>query len=76
MNRRTKTITALAIFAIAGAALTGCGIQEGAETSRYYPESHYTFEQELPDGGTVLCVWAKSGYGGGLSCDWANAGAR
>lgn len=51
--------------------LAGCGPKEGAEISPNNPESHYTFEQELPDGGTVLCVWAKSGSGGGLSCDWA-----
>ena len=53
--------------------LTGCGIQEGDEVSRYYPETHYTFEQEMPDGSFVTCIWAKAGYGGGLSCDFAGA---
>lgn len=54
--------------------LTGCGIQEGKEeVSRYYPDTHYTFEQEMPDGSFVTCIWAKSGYGGGLSCDFAGA---
>ena len=28
------------------------------------------FIQNLPDGRQVLCVWAKRGNGGGLSCDW------
>lgn len=61
----------LAVLGVAGVlVLAGCGIQEGAETSEYYPTTHYTFEQELPDGTSVLCIWAKSGYGGGLSCDW------
>ena len=53
--------------------LSGCGIQQGEETSDYYPETHYTFDQEMPDGNFVTCVWAKSGYGGGLSCDFAGA---
>ena len=53
--------------------LSGCGIQQGEETSDYYPETHYTFDQEMPDGSFVTCVWAKSGYGGGLSCDFAGA---
>lgn len=53
--------------------LVGCGTTDGAEDgSGNTPNTHYTFYQELPDGGRVLCVWAKSGYGGGPSCDWAN----
>jgi hypothetical protein len=28
---------------------------------------------QLPDGREVLCVAWKSGYAGGLSCDWDNA---
>lgn len=32
------------------------------------------FEQPLPDGRKVVCVWAGYDYrNGGLSCDWANA---
>lgn len=53
--------------------LSGCSIQEGEEISEHYPDSHYTFEQEMPDGTFVTCVWAKSGYGGGLSCDFEGA---
>jgi len=35
------------------------------------PYVHYSFEEKLPDGRTVLCVWAAEGYNsGGLSCDW------
>ncbi len=66
-HRKAAIAASVTLLAVA---LTGCGIQEGQETSRYYPETHYTFEQELPDGSAVLCVWAKSGEGGGLSCDW------
>lgn len=66
------------ISAIIGAvmllgALSACGETSGSETpGSYYPEEHYTFYQELPGGEKVLCVWAKSGYGGGPSCDFAN----
>lgn len=51
--------------------LTACGGKtEGAESGvDSEPHSHYTFWQKTPNG-QVLCVWAKSGYGGGLSCDW------
>ena len=53
--------------------LAGCGIQQGVETSEYYPNSHYTFDQEMPDGRMDTCIWAMAGYGGGLSCDFAGA---
>jgi len=55
---------------VSAASLTGCGIQEGQETSKNYPESHYVFEQEMPNGDRIQCIWAKSGYGGGPSCDF------
>lgn len=71
----------LAVAAAAAAflalALTGCasGAGNGGSTDpelndQRTPSVHYSFVQELPDGRKVLCVWAKSGYGGGLSCDW------
>jgi hypothetical protein len=28
------------------------------------------FTKQLPDGGSVLCVWSENGYSGGISCDW------
>lgn len=35
------------------------------------PVSSDTFVQTLPDGKTVLCVWAQADFrSGGLSCDW------
>lgn len=54
-------------------AATGCASAEqvGTEkTGEYYPGDHYVFEQEVEPGNFVTCVWAKSGYGGGVSCDW------
>jgi hypothetical protein len=66
-----KTI-ALIAAGLSMLALTGCGHSTGEETSEYYPETHYVFEQEMPNGEVVNCVWAKSGYGGGLSCDFTN----
>ncbi len=73
---------ALALAAVLLAA-TGCGETEGAEdtgatddgTNTSTPESHYSFWQETPNG-DVLCVWAKDGYGGGLSCDWHHLGSN
>lgn len=52
---------------------SACGSTDGVENGgTNAPKTHYTFYQDTPDG-RVLCVWAKSGYGGGLSCDWAGA---
>lgn len=53
--------------------LAACGTPEGVENgeNRSTPDTHYTFLQELPDGSEVLCIWAKTGRGAGLSCDWA-----
>lgn len=55
--------------------LTGCGspLQGTDAKGNKAPQHHYAFYQDLPDGRTVLCVWAKSGYGGGVSCDWSTA---
>jgi len=64
---KVPALIGLAVGAIL--ALTGCGNGDGADGNGA-PYVHYTFQQQLPDGGSVLCVWVKSGYGGGLSCDW------
>lgn len=59
------------IIATASLALAACGNTEGVESGADdAPRTHYTFWQETPNG-RVLCVWAKSGHGGGLSCDWS-----
>lgn len=68
---KKKLITAVVATA-AVLALAGCGTVQGDEKAgEPYPATHYTFYQELPNGNKVLCVWAKSGYGAGLSCDFA-----
>ena len=43
------------------------------KTNDARPEVVTPFEVNLEDGRIVLCVFAKSSYGGGLSCDWAGA---
>jgi len=75
MNKRTLSVAAGAILVTLG--LTGCsaGSANGGSTdpeinAQLTPSTHYSFVQELQDGRKVLCVWAKDGYGGGLSCDW------
>ena len=59
--RRSALAIVLAII------LAGCGIQAAGSSA---PDQHFVFEQELPDGQTVLCVWASWGTAGGPSCDW------
>ncbi|MGW6658869.1 hypothetical protein [Rhodococcus sp. NPDC055024] len=62
----------LAVAAIGCALiLTGCAgtDSEGNETP-HSVSSHYV---DLVDGRKVLCVWEKSGYAGGPSCDWGSA---
>lgn len=60
--------------------LVGCGttpiMQKASEVAAAAggPGIRMVFEQHLPDGRTVLCVYA--GYNrssGGLSCDWEGA---
>ena len=51
--------------------LTGCGSTDSRGNER--PGNVAPHYVDLPDGRTVLCVWEGSGYGGGLSCDWAGA---
>jgi hypothetical protein len=48
--------------------LTGCGGQDSDGNER--PGSVQPHTVDLPDGRSVLCVWEKQGYGGGVSCDW------
>ena len=70
MNRKTK-IWAGVTVALAMTALVGCASGEASPTTNgNRPEQVQAFDVNLEDGRTVLCVWAKSGYGGGLSCDW------
>lgn len=34
------------------------------------PWDHGVFYEKLPDGYGLMCVYARNGYDGGLSCDW------
>lgn len=63
----------LIVATAAALLLAGCGTKNTAEPSEKYPETRVTFTADLPDGREVLCIFAKAGYGGGLSCDWDNA---
>ena len=71
--RKRRLVFALFAVVLLGGVLSGCasggggGVEDGGDN---VPATHYTFYQDVPNGGQVLCVWAKSGYGGGLSCDW------
>jgi len=82
---KSKTLIPLVAAALIGAGLlTGCGAYQSAtgfekpspepksKSSLRAPETA-VFEQLLPDGRTVLCVWAsrsETSKAGGLSCDW------
>lgn len=83
--RRTKQLIAVAALGLS-LSLTGCATQAQQEAARSEksekvekqrdPREHYSFEQKLPDGEKVLCVWAENGYeSGGLSCDWEGLAA-
>lgn len=66
-----KRFGIVSALALASVFLVGCGTAEGEETpGKNYPPTHYSFYQDTPEG-KVLCIWAKDGYGGGLSCDWS-----
>ena len=68
MKIKTAAVLLVATLTLA---LSGCGQTAGVESgSGNAPVNHYTFWQELPDGARVMCVWAKDGRGGGLSCNW------
>lgn len=69
-----RKILAVGAAVLVAVSLAGCGASEpeSAESGKQRTtETNYTFYQKLPNGERVLCVWAKDGYGGGLSCDWA-----
>lgn len=75
MKKRLAAVAAAATLLTL--VLTGCTSEAGNGGStdpeinaQLTPHTHYSFVQELQDGRKVLCVWAKDGYGGGLSCDW------
>lgn len=79
MKLRSALIAAVALSLTAG--LSGCVYQDdtGAKPTEEQesPYYHYSFEQKLPDGRKVLCVWASEGDGsGGPSCDWAGLAAE
>lgn len=44
-----------------------------AESVDAKPRQRAAWVQPLPDGGEVMCVFAKSSYAGGVTCDWDNA---
>lgn len=62
-----SVMAALALAAL----LSGCASQD--ESGNAAPAKVWPHYVDLPDGRTVLCVWEKSGYGGGPSCDWGTA---
>lgn len=75
-----KTFAVIAISLVAVFTLAGCSGPENDEpkppaqpTLENYAPDTIAFEQELPDGRTVLCVWADGFKKGGLSCDWDGA---
>ena len=41
-----------------------------AQPGSYEPYYHGSYYEKLPDGYDMLCVYAKSGNSGGVSCDW------
>ncbi|AVP71246.1 hypothetical protein [Prescottella equi] len=83
MQRVKRAAAVLAVAAAAALTLTSCGASEESFKSgneraagnkfNGKPSAIYPHNVNLPDGRTVLCVWEKGAYSGGLSCDWSNA---
>ncbi|BCI54974.1 hypothetical protein NIIDNTM18_42520 [Mycolicibacterium litorale] len=71
MSGRSRKGRVLAVLCAATVLLAGCSGQDDEGNER--PGSVKPHYVDLPDGRKVLCVWEKSGYGGGLSCDWGKA---
>lgn len=63
-------VVALLLAGCAGGEVDGDGVSTGSPAKM---PSVVSFKVKAVDGRTIPCIWAKSGYGGGLSCDW---GAR
>ena len=56
---------------LAAVTAAGCSYQDGdGQTKTIFDRSIKPHYVPLPNGGQVLCIWEKDGYGGGLSCDW------
>jgi outer membrane lipoprotein SlyB len=72
MTRAGTTLTRVTLAALIAATLAGCTTSD-AESVDATPRHRAAWVQPLPGGGEVLCVFAKSGYAGGLTCDWDTA---
>lgn len=59
------TVIAALVLLLAGCSGTDA---EGNETPGGVHPHYVEF-----DGVRVMCIWEKSGYAGGLSCDWEGA---
>ncbi|WP_336881433.1 hypothetical protein [Rhodococcus globerulus] len=70
MSRR-KRIAAAVLAAAALLSVTACSSVD--EQGRDAPSTIWPHTVDTLDGRTVLCVFEKWDYGGGTSCDWANA---
>ncbi|MEO5949748.1 MAG: hypothetical protein ABIP74_05065 [Candidatus Saccharimonas sp.] len=80
---KTLAMKASVAIAIATMLLTGCGggsvttpdpgpttPEVTAQSEGYEPSSHGVYYEKLPDGYDLMCVYARAGSSGGVSCDW------
>lgn len=70
--RKLKATLVLAL----GLALAGCGPSSSTAPESDRPPNpgvRVVFEEDLPDGRAVTCIWVRQDTRGGLSCDWDNA---
>lgn len=70
MNRPATARVALAALVLI--TLAGCTMTD-AESVDATPRARAAWSQPLPDGREVMCVFAKSGHAGGVTCDWNTA---
>lgn len=64
---RSKTLVALGVSAIL---LAGCAGDSTDQDGNRAPLKIQPHLVTLPDGQVVQCIWERSGYAGGLSCNW------
>lgn len=73
MRRGRQALAVLALLALGGATLTGCLPTNEGHDPTSSSSVLYEYRQPLGDGRTVTCLALRSGYAGGLSCDWDSA---
>lgn len=69
LSYRTALVIPFLILVVASL-LVACGGPPNGGNEYDRGAGFKEFTVPLQDGREITCLWRKSGYGGGLSCDW------